>query len=723
MCMPIPRKLLSAGQVLALSVYVLLMTSLASTLFAAPRDPGFPRLSDNTAASRNLEVRRQIKGHVQAMFALPARSEVIVVADGYLWRFSADGRLLDSLKEPGWMHRNGISFGDDSFVDWVHTGARVQKPYAPQVDGNALDAEELDSVLAAARVVAFGRDKESARAWLWDGDKAWKMDISRHRERVDTYCTPRSSTDDELSWRDTCLEGLDGPPPLMVEVRPGSFEGGYGGEPVRVEVVDFDRRRYHLEGGVRGYVAETVVGGVLKALAPDLPGGLPERYWFGDAHTRLRLGDEVLQFKVFVDRQRGDYGFRHVVDWWDPSSVMPGASPWLRVRMRGYMDFTGEEELWEHYRDDFGLYAVRPRQSPHDVPAPAQSLPAWEPAFEGPETKRDAVTGTVVLENGAEVHRWLRARPARRRINAPEVAADADSPPLAAMPTAMQVEWGSPWDGDEHTVVRVKLDPATTRAAFARLPSGDVPATLLLRTPDLFAEADDMQLLLRRADTDVALEPTGIEYLRRPPFRPWHAPEGEPTPPTRVAQMEETAQRLLAGENDLLPRFQAQAEALARDTGMVTGATPFITQGYALLLSGLNSSARADASMALVRHYLEEVHPRTAGQSDDPSVAYNASVIVSQTLAVAVHRPQDADLGNAVMSTLLGPGFDPDEHPNSTLLYNLACYHSLQGDKAQMLRHVAAAVRLGKPAAQFRRDRDFERYWNDPDFEAALSVL
>src|SRR5690606_21012468 len=172
---------------------------------------------------------------------------------------------------------------------------------------------------------------------------------------------------------------------------------------------------------------------------------------------------------------------------------------------------------------------------------------------------------------------------------------------LATMPTAMQVEWGSPWDGDEHTVVRVKLDPATTRAAFARLPSGGVPATLLLRTPDLFAEADDMQLLLRRGDTDVALEPTGIEYLRRPPFRPWHAPEGEPTPPTRVAQMEETAQRLLAGENDLLPRFQAQAEALARDTGMVARATPFITQGYALLLSGLNSSGRGDASMALVR--------------------------------------------------------------------------------------------------------------------------
>ena len=133
------KKLLSAGVLLALTACVLLMTGFPSLLFAAQHDPAFPRLSDNLAASQNLEVRRQIKGHIQAMFALPARNEVLVAADGYLWRFSADGRLLDTLDEPGWMHRNGISFGDDGFVDWVHTGVRARKAYGPPVDGNALE--------------------------------------------------------------------------------------------------------------------------------------------------------------------------------------------------------------------------------------------------------------------------------------------------------------------------------------------------------------------------------------------------------------------------------------------------------------------------------------------------------------------------------------------------------------------------------------------------------
>lgn len=718
---PTPKKLHSAALVLALSLCVLLMPSLTSRLFAAQRDPGFPRLSDNLAASPHLEVRRQIMGHIQAMFALPARDQVIVVADGYLWRFSADGRLLDTLDTPGWMHRNGISFGDDAFVDWVHTGVRTRKAYAPQVDGNALEATQLHAVLSAAKVVAFDRQGDSAWAWLWDGDKAWKMDITRHRERVDTYCTPRSSTEDSLSWADTCLKGLDTPKPLMVEIRPESFAGGYDGQPSRVEVVDFDRRRYHMEGGVVGNAVETVVGSALKAVAPHLPGGLPSRSWFGDAHTRLRLDDEVLQFKVFVGRDGGDYGFLHMVDWWEPSRVMPGASPWLRVRMRGYMDHAGEEALWEHYRQDFGLYAVRPRQSAHEPPAPARAVPAWVPAFEGPGTRRQAVTGMVVLEGGGAVHRWWRARPARMRVNAPEVELDADSPPLSQLPIAMRVEWGSPWDEDAHIVVEVELDPASTRGAFARLPPGEGPATLLLRAPDLFGEVDEMQLLLRRGGSDVALDPTRIEHLRRPPFRPWHAADGEPTPPTRAAQLEQTTQRVLAGGNEWLERFQVQAEALARDRRMVAQATPFITQGYARLLSGLNSSGRADASMALVRHYLAEVYPRTSGQSDDPSVAYNTSVIASQTLAVGIHRPQDAALVDDVLTTLVGARFDPDTHTNATLLYNLACYYAVQGDRPRMLRHVAAALRLDKPADQFRRDRDFERYRDDPEFKAMLS--
>src|SRR5690606_6651823 len=348
------KTVLSARLVAALLAGVLLIMGLNSLLFAARRDPDFPRLSENLAASSGLEVRRQIKGEIEAMFALPAREELIVVAGGYLWRFSADGRLLDTLDMPGAMHRNGIAFDEDGYVDWVHTGVRDRKPYAPAVDGNGLEPAQLEAALSAARIVAYGKDDTFAWAWLWDGDRAWRMDISRHRERVDTYCTPRSSTDDHVRWADTCLKGLAAPDPGMVEILPRSFAQGDPGGKRSVEVVGFDRRRYHMEGGAIANVLETVAGGVAKVIAPHLPGGPPERYWVGDAHTRMRLGDEVLQFKVVVARDAGDYEFLHAVDWWDPSSVIAGASPWLRVRMRDGMERAGEGALWALYREDLG---------------------------------------------------------------------------------------------------------------------------------------------------------------------------------------------------------------------------------------------------------------------------------------------------------------------------------------------------------------------------------
>lgn len=717
---PDPKTRLVARILSAALACILLMIGLNSLLFAARRDPDFPRLSANLASSPTLEVRRQIKGEVQAMFALPARSEVIVVADGYLWRFSADGRLLDTLDTPGSMHRNGISFGEDGYVDWVHTGVRERKPYAPPVDGDALAPAQLHAALSSARAVAFGKDGERAWAWLWDGDEARRMDISRHHERVDTYCTPRSSTDDRLMWGDTCMEGLAEPALLMQEIRPRSFAQADAGERRRVDVVGFDRRRYHMEGGAVANVAETVAGGALKVIAPHLGGGAPRRTWFGDAHTRLHLGAEALQFKVFLGRDEGDYEFLHAVDWWDPSVAIPGASPWLRVQMRDGADRPGEDALWALYGEDLGLYAVRPRRSAHE-PDPAASQLAWVPVFEGPATGRDAVTGEVLLEGGMRVHRWWRARPPRTRISRPVTALDADGAPLTRLPTALQVAWGSPWNERAHAVLEARLDPRQVRDAFARLPAGDGPAMLVLQVPDLYGEVDGMRMLLRRGRTEVVLESAQLAYLRRPPFRPWHAREGEPAPPGRAAQLGQSADAVLAGEAHALERFQCQAQALAQDPESVAGMAPFITAGYARLISELNGGGRADASMRLARHYLDHVHPRTSVHRDDASVAYNIGVIASQTLAVGIHRPGERALVAAVMATLVGEDFDPDTQANATLLYNLACYHALQGDRQRMLRHVAAAMRLGKPARQFRDDRDFEGYRDDPEFQALLA--
>ncbi|UWX04179.1 hypothetical protein H1235_02090 [Pseudoxanthomonas sp. NC8] len=193
-------------------------------------------------------------------------------------------------------------------------------------------------------MVAFGRDdaKQQAWAWLW-ADGRWKLQIDQHREQVDTWCGQRSHSAEALSWHATCLEGYSPTRSAFVEVEPQSFAGGYGIRPARLKVTGFDRRTYHLEEGVGGQVLDATVGKVLQAMG--VPGDGPSRYWFGDAHVQLDAGAETVQFKMFVPRVDDDYEFLHNTRWWEPSELLPGASPWFSVHARGYLEYPGEAKL------------------------------------------------------------------------------------------------------------------------------------------------------------------------------------------------------------------------------------------------------------------------------------------------------------------------------------------------------------------------------------------
>jgi hypothetical protein len=169
-----------------------------------------------------------------------------------------------------------------------------------------------------------------------------------------------------------------------------------------------------------------------------------------------------------------------------------------------------------------------------------------------------------------------------------------------------------------------------------------------------------------------------------------------------------------------LPVFLQKAQALAQDTTHARALAPHLTVAYAHLINQFNGARDIVSSAALVRHYLAQVHPHIGHITGDNSLTYNQGVIASQTLAFAIHSPQHRDLVDSVMATLIGPDFDPQQQTNGTLMYNLACHFAVAGDKPRLLQSAAAARRLGKPAAQFMADKDFERYREDADF---LQVL
>lgn len=689
-----------------------LMPSLFSPLSAAGGKAAYPRLSENTAASERLEVRKLLHGPMDGMFAAPATGQVIVAAGDMLWKYSADGRLLDFIDEPVDMHASGIGFAPDHYVDWVFTGQRGRKPYAPTVDGSGLGLAQLHARLEQAQAVAFGRDDRHAWAWLWADGRAWKLQIDHFRDQVDTWCGQRSHALGALDWHATCLEGYAPSRPGLVEVMPESFAHRRDDAGPRLQVTGFKRRRFHLEEGVSGQLLDATVGQVLRAM--DVPGAGPGRYWFGDARVQLDVDGEALQFTAFVPCIDGEYAFFPTMRWWDPGRVLPGASPWFSVHMRGYMESHGELALLEYYRDDIGLYAVRPRGI-DAVPRAQRQVPAWQPRFEGEPTGRRPVTAQLELAGGASTLRWLRApQPPAQVGAAPKLVTEPLQPELHALPLAMTLHWGARQDPASRGVLRLPLDHPQVRAALSAPARDGVVRELVLRVPELHRRDPAVQLLLREGSRETALPAVGVQVLEWPPFRALG--QGRPHYREQFAAATDAA---AGGGAQALELFLRQAALLAADSHYADRFAPALAAGYARLLNAFNLAGDFDASSRLVRHYLAQVHPAIASHPE-PSVAYNSGVVASQALAFAVHRPAERDLVEAVMAQLVGPDFDPAAQTNATLMYNLACHYAIEGDTARMLQAVAAARRLGKPAAQFLADADFQVYRADPGFLRAL---
>lgn len=708
-----PARRTAAGVLAAAAIAgLLLMPGLLSSLFAATPSAAYPRLSENVAASARLEVRKLLHGPVDGLFAAPSTGQVIVGADRMLWKYSADGVLLEFTDEPDDMHASGIAFGPDHYVDWVFTGQREPRAYAPEVDGSGLTGAQLHAQLDRAEAVAFGHDRDRVWAWLWADGRAWKLWLDRSITEADTWCGRRSDALSALDWHATCLEGYTPARPGLVEVEPESFARTYGEEPPRLRVAGFDRRRFHLEEGVKGQLLDATVGQMLRGMG--YPGAGPGRYWFGDARVQLQVGDETLQFKAFVPKVDGDYEFFRTMRWWEPARVLPGASPWFGVHMRDYMESPGELELLEHYRDDIGLYVVRPRGT-GEVPPAQRQVPAWRPRFEGEDTRRRPVTAQLELDGGGTALRWLRPPQPMPSVGvAPSMVTEPLQPDLHVLPRAMTVRWGARHDPASRGAFRLDLDHPQVRAALsAPAPAGTV-RELLLRVPQLHERDPAMQLVLREGGRETPLPGVRLQVLEWPPFRALG-----PDLPSYRQQLQASIDAAPGGGARVLDLFLRQAALLAADAHYAERFAPALAEAYARLVNLFNVAGDFQASSQLVRHYLAQVHPAIAGH-EDPSVAYNTGVVASQALAFGIHRPQERDLVEAVMAQLVGPDFDPAAQRNGTLLYNLACFYAVEGDTARMLEAVAAARRLGKPAAQFMADADFAPYHAQPRFLQAL---
>ena len=119
-------------------------------------------------------------------------------------------------------------------------------------------------------------------------------------------------------------------------------------------------------------------------------------------------------------------------------------------------------------------------------------------------------------------------------------------------------------------------------------------------------------------------------------------------------------------------------------------------------------------SKKVFNHYIVKLFPFAGHCKHKSQLAGNA-------LALGL-RANDQGVIDDVFHYLIGEDFKLEEISETLLLFNMACYYSLQEDKARMLETMKRALLLGKPPENFLQESDFRRYWNDEDFLSMLDT-
>lgn len=700
----------------------------------------YPNLADNTATSAHYEIKKLIDGPVEAVFVVQGSGNVVAKAGGYLWKINPQGELIDTFDVPNKMFSSGIVFAEDYYIDWVFSGDKTKKKYAEKMDGNALSESELTAQLNRAEQLEFSRSDKNgkqARAYLHAGNRAWILNISKHFDRVDDYCRGSERIYEVLFWGQTCLKGSTKKPERLVYLQNSLSQV--------VTPVGFDRKYYYLREGVGGLLLELTIGQLIK------PGNVTAPYWFGTGYFQLRHQHEILNFNAFADNDRKRVNLDNLA-LFDPAVVQASDLKIITSSYRSYPEMGSDRKLRPHYEKELGLYVVRKK-----IPAPPMQLRnAWSPSFSGKQLSVRAISGNITFLNGdgRPYHYWVDNRSTRpSAYDIPRKEAQGVAAPLYQLPKSLSMQWemfshsplyklkfagrdvavlGRDDEDRVNVFLDVRFDPMEIAAAFKRFDNSKLPLRLNIHVEESGKAEAGISIALQNKKDSIPLKK--IQFLvdgkaiavqgkkEGIPLSNIQSLLGDKDSTPGVGDEEfRTTYEAARSNKSKLDSFFEMAKHKAEDPVYAKKHASVLTFYYTELLNTYNMNHDFKTSEVVVMHFMNDIFPHTGKGANDPEMAYNITVIASQSLAFAVPTKNQA-IVQLVMGKLLGPSFDPSVQTNGTLLYNLACYYATQHNKTSLLSVVKSARKLGKPVEQFMSDTDFKDYWQDADFLNALKA-
>ena len=703
----------------------IIMFSLLSCTSTPQTKKNYPNLAESISTSENYELIKLIDGSIRSLKYHLEKKQIIISSGSYLWKLDENGQLVDSIHSYGKWEVSGYYFDPEFYIDWIHTGDKNKKKYQHSLDGNTYSNQQLISLFEQADIVEFDEFKDTAYAYLINGDDKTVIDISNKRDSIGSFCD--NSRVKGSNWVETCFKGFD--KTFQANISPLKNTYQYKSESRPISVDGFKRRKYYLEEGLGIHILSHALYPFIKGYGGELPG----RYWFGDALVNLIHNNEALSFRVIADNQSHRNSTEDEINFSNLHVYEIPNEPDLKILILTHLPYrysATEDNINHLYEDNVGLYIVRKKTT--SSPTKTNNQP-WLFDITGINTIGDHDTWGKINFNDRNVpQKFYRLG---KRIKVPDeatVSSAAQPQAFYHLPTnftvnlktgyyksvfklhvnQQEIAWFHTPDNYTKLQLAVDLDPQELQAAVNKLLEGQSkrksisPLNLQLAFEEINKREARLKLTVSLKGKSITLTQQKVSY-------PLHS----------SAKIERA--KVTALHNAIFEQKMPLKEALVRIKEL--SKTKEFTQEYVpsivlyLATKISNKGVNLDEGYQIIHIYNDYVFPFIDLNNTTEMIIYNHSVIASQGLVAGIIGKNDK-ITSIVINTLLGTNFDISTHNNGTLAYNLACFYALNNNKSELLVATQRARELGKPIEQFTKDTDFTYYRKDSDFLKILNT-
>ncbi len=694
---------------------------LISSVSAAPVKD-YPRLSANQSFSKDYEIVKLVDGPIDALYQFNDQSLFMVQSGDDLWKINAAGEVIEHFNTSD-LYSSGLILEKEGFIDWVFTGEKKQKKYGEPIDASGYSEQQLLDAFNQAEIVEFIDKDEKGFAYLYQNGKVEILDISNQREKINNlvYMSHNIKREYNLHQDETSINGnlFDG-----YKKKPGKFTLVKGGFlPAYAAINGYEKIKYHRPYSIANTLLENMLGPLFTSNHRHREFG----YEVGYSHVDVKFQGELLKFSVLSDDEYSS-GRSHNITWLEPDSTDTGGLKFIVINYRrNNLAELNELSLLPYYETDVGLYVLRKK-----TPQNQSANKPWVLSYSGLHSYAP-ISGFIQFDQANLTPAYYffyqrRPIPEDRAYFWPGRRANIASPVLKTIPKSLTFNWTDYKDrnfrliinnrdawfynpNDTVVALTLEFDPAEMEQAFKQVGGTNDIAQLNLNMAEQ-AHGVELTVHLKSGDKEVRLNNIRFDFQEHPY-----------TPKSPHVTQDKNQTALYSAYEKSIFDFNPDAflQALSEPTmkDKISAYASPISYYFARLALHFNVEGRLAENARMMNFYFDKIHPLLNYSRADALQHKNLVVFASQVIYVG-STMQDDELTKKAIDTFVDRDFDLEKEVDRAFLFNVACYYAIHKNKPQMLRIISRTITLGRDPESYLKEKDFEHYWQDPDFLQAI---